>query len=176
MKKRKYQLEDDNKLILRLLSKEQGGNVNYAVQTGLFAGIIFHKGYLFNITTSYGDVLLSRMLNFVNDIYVDTKDKTARPSENRNEFQIIIAYLFIQSFEKDKETVKLQSGDTISFDEQVYTIETVGSLANENLNTIGHITLSFSEVPEDDRIESGIYLSPHELPEVSVGTKRSYNH
>ncbi|WP_238526684.1 PTS glucitol/sorbitol transporter subunit IIA [Carnobacterium sp. 17-4] len=81
----------------------------------------------------------------------------------------------IQSFEKDKETIKLQAGDTISFDEKVYTIETVGSLANENLNTIGHITLSFSEVPGDDRIESGIYLSPHELPEVSVGTKITYN-
>ena len=81
----------------------------------------------------------------------------------------------IQSFEEDKETVKLQSGDTISFDEQVYTIETVGSLANENLNTIGHITLSFSEVPEDDRIESGVYLSPYELPEVSIGTKITYN-
>lgn len=81
----------------------------------------------------------------------------------------------IQSFEEDKETVKLQTGDTISFDEKVYTIETVGSLANENLNTIGHVTLSFSEVPKDDRIESGIYLAPHELPEVSVGTKISYN-
>ena len=81
----------------------------------------------------------------------------------------------IQSFEKEKETVKLKPGQKISFDEKIYTIKTVGSLANENLNTIGHITLSFSEVPGDDRIESGIYLSPHELPEVSVGTKITYN-
>lgn len=99
-KKRKYQIEDDSQLILKLFSKEQDGEVNYAVQTGLFAGIIFHKGYSFNITTSYGDVLLSRMLNFVNDIYIETKDRTARPNDNRNEFQIIIAYLFIQSLEK----------------------------------------------------------------------------
>lgn len=99
-KKRQYQLEENDQLILKLFSKEQAGELRYAVQTGLFAGIIFHKGYLFNITTSYGDVLLSRMLNFVNDIYVDTKNKTARPSENSNEFQFIIAYLFIQSLEK----------------------------------------------------------------------------
>ncbi|AGY82112.1 MULTISPECIES: PTS glucitol/sorbitol transporter subunit IIA [Carnobacterium] len=81
----------------------------------------------------------------------------------------------IQSFEEDKETTKLKPGSTISFGEKKYVIETVGSLANENLNTIGHVTLSFSEVPEDDRIESGVYLSPYELPEVSIGTKITYN-
>lgn len=99
-KKRRYQLEDENNLILRLFSKEQAGSINYAIQTGLFAGVIFHKGYLFNITTRYGDVLLTRMLNFVNDIYVDTKESVAKQSENKNEFQTIIAYLFIQSLEK----------------------------------------------------------------------------
>ena len=81
----------------------------------------------------------------------------------------------IQSFEKEKETVKLKPGQKISFDEKIYTIKTVGSLANENLNTIGHVTLSFSEVPEDDRIESGIYLTPYELPELTIGTKISYS-
>ena len=81
----------------------------------------------------------------------------------------------IQSFENEKETVKLKPGQTISFDEKKYTIKTVGSLANENLNTIGHVTLSFSEVPEDDRIESGIYLTPYELPELTIGTKISYS-
>lgn len=99
-KKREYELEENDQLILRLFSKEQGGELRYAVQTGLFAGIIFHKGYLFDITTSYGEVLLTRMLNFVNDIYVDTKDRTARSNKKSNEFQIIIAYLFIQSLEK----------------------------------------------------------------------------
>lgn len=81
----------------------------------------------------------------------------------------------IQSFEKDAGNIILEPGHTISFDEKVYTIETVGSLANENLNTIGHVTLSFSEVVKDDQIESSIYLSPHELPEVVVGTKISYD-
>ena len=99
-KKREYNLEEDNHLILKLYSKELDGELRYAVQTGLFAGIVFHKDYLFNITTSYGDVLLTRMLNFVNDIYVDTKDRAARPNKKRNEFQVIIAYLFIQSLEK----------------------------------------------------------------------------
>jgi len=81
----------------------------------------------------------------------------------------------IQSFEKEAGNIKLEPGHTISFDEKVYTIKTVGSLVNENLNTIGHVTLSFSEVIKDDQIESSIYLSPHELPEVVVGTKISYD-
>lgn len=81
----------------------------------------------------------------------------------------------IQSFENEKETIKLEAGQTISFDEKIYTIKSVGSLANENLNTIGHVTLSFSEFPEEDRIESGLYLSPYELPEIAIGTKISYH-
>ncbi|WP_035051902.1 PTS glucitol/sorbitol transporter subunit IIA [Carnobacterium pleistocenium] len=81
----------------------------------------------------------------------------------------------IQSFKKETETIKLEPGHTISFDDKVYTIQTVGSLANENLNTIGHVTLSFSEVVKEDQIESSIYLSPYELPEVVVGTKINYD-
>ncbi|ALV21716.1 MAG: PTS glucitol/sorbitol transporter subunit IIA [Carnobacterium sp.] len=80
----------------------------------------------------------------------------------------------IQSFEKDKERVDLKPGQTITFDEQVYTILEVGALANENLNTIGHVTLNFSEVPEEDKLASGIYLEPFTLPKVAVGTTIHY--
>ncbi len=99
-KNRKYKIGDDGQLILKLFAREYGQTKSYAVQTGLYAGIIFHKGYTFNITTNYGNVLLNRMLNFVNDIYVDKKDIQAEKKNNQNEFQSIIAYLFIQSLER----------------------------------------------------------------------------
>ncbi len=70
------------------------------MQTGLFSGVVFHKECRFNITTRYGDVFLRRMLNYVNDIYVDTEKYKASKKEDFNEFQFILAYLFIQTLEK----------------------------------------------------------------------------
>jgi len=94
-------LEEDQQTILKLYSKENSnGDKQYFIQTGLFAGIIYHKGVAFNITTRYGDVFLKRMLNFINDIYVDNQQIKAAKSDETNEFQNIIAYLFIQSLEK----------------------------------------------------------------------------
>lgn len=80
----------------------------------------------------------------------------------------------IQAFEDGREMIELKKGQTIKFDNQSYTIEAVGSLAVDNLNSIGHITLSFTEVPVEDMLGNGIYLSPQELPTISVGTKISY--
>lgn len=79
----------------------------------------------------------------------------------------------IQEF-ANSETIDLKVGNTISFDEDVYTIEAVGALATDNLNSIGHITLSFSEVPSEDMLGNGLYLTPHHLPKIEVGTKISY--
>ena len=70
------------------------------MQTGLYAGVLFYKGYKINITTKYGDAFLKRMLNFVNDIYVDNEQVKAKKDETENQFLFIIAYLFIQSLEK----------------------------------------------------------------------------
>lgn len=96
-----YKKEDENRLILKLYSKESDqAEKKYYVQTGLFSGIVFHKECRFNITTRYGDVFLRRMLNYVNDIYVDTEKYKASKKENFNEFQFILAYLFIQTLEK----------------------------------------------------------------------------
>ena len=100
-KNHKNRLKDEKQLILKLYSKEVlNKEKNYFIQTGLFAGVIFHKGYQFNITTPYGDVFLKRMLNCVNDIYVDNHTAKTSRSDQPNEFQNIIAYLFIQSLEK----------------------------------------------------------------------------
>lgn len=100
-KNKRSKLDDEEKLILKVYTKDDSsGNNKYIIQTGLFAGVIHHKGCQFNITTPYGNTFLRRMLNFVNDIYVDTEKVKHSKSDEANEFLNIIAYLFIQSLEK----------------------------------------------------------------------------
>jgi 5-methylcytosine-specific restriction enzyme subunit McrC len=93
--------QDEDRLILKLYSKEKlEQEKEYIVQTGLYAGVLFYKGCKINITTKYGDAFLKRMLNFVNDIYLDNDQVKAKKDETENQFLFIIAYLFIQSLEK----------------------------------------------------------------------------
>ncbi len=92
---------DEERLILKLYSKEKTTQEKeYFIQTGLYAGVLFHKGCKINITTKYGNTFLKRMLNFVNDIYVDNEQTKAKKDETENQFLFIIAHLFIQSLEK----------------------------------------------------------------------------
>ena len=96
----RVEFEKEEKLILKLYSKQSNGDLRYYAQTGLFAGIIYHKGYRFNISSRYGKVFLRRMLNFANDIYVDSDVPASENKKDVNEFQFIIAYLFLHSLEK----------------------------------------------------------------------------
>ncbi|GAA3934343.1 hypothetical protein GO495_29840 [Chitinophaga oryziterrae] len=100
--KRNHPFEvDEERLILKLYCKERPDqDKEYFVQTGLYAGVLFYKGCKINITTKYGDSFLKRMLNFVNDIYVDNEQIKAQKDKTENQFLFIIAYLFIQSLEK----------------------------------------------------------------------------
>lgn len=72
------------------------------------------------------------------------------------------------------EKFSLKKGDSIFFDQQEYQIEHVGRLANENLNTVGHVTLIFDYYSEENSIVNGLYLTPHQLPEIHVGTQIKY--
>lgn len=100
-KPERNRLDDEEQLILKLYAKEnRDSSKKYIVQTGLFAGVVYHNNCQFNITTRYGKHFLNRMLNYVNDIYVDNQDALAEQSVGTNEFQNIIAYLFIQSLER----------------------------------------------------------------------------
>lgn len=100
-KRKRFFETDKERLIIKLYSKESHEQeIEYIVQTGLNAGVVFHKGCKFNITTKYGDAFLKRMLNFVNDVYVDNEQVEAKKDETENQFLYIIAYLFIQSLEK----------------------------------------------------------------------------
>jgi len=98
-KKKKY--IEDEKLILKLYSrKELDGKIKYFIQTGLYTGIINYNKYKFNIKTNYGNNFLKRMLNFANDIYLDNDFLPASKKDDLNEFQFVLVYLFLQSFEK----------------------------------------------------------------------------
>jgi len=100
-KRRRFFEPDEERLILKLYSKEKlEQEKEFFIQTGLYAGVLFYKGCKINITTKYGDAFLKRMLNFVNDIYVDNQQVKAKKDETENQFLFIIAYLFIQSLEK----------------------------------------------------------------------------
>ena len=100
-KEQRNKLDDEEQLLLKLYSKDKvNGDRQYFIQTGLFAGVIYHKGYQVNITSKYGDIFLRRMLNYVNDIYVDNQKIDAIKSSETNEFQNIIAHLFIHALEK----------------------------------------------------------------------------
>lgn len=100
-KNNRNKLDEEEQLLLKLYAKDCiEGNRQYIIQTGLFAGVLYHKGHQVNITSKYGDVFLRRMLNSVNDIYINNQKTNAVKSNETNEFQNIIAYLFIQSLEK----------------------------------------------------------------------------
>jgi len=101
LNRKRYFEPDADRLILKLYCKEGSAqDKEYYVQTGLYAGVLFYKGCKFNITTKYGETFLKRMLNFVNDIYVDTEQIKAKMDETESQFLFVIAYLFLQSLEK----------------------------------------------------------------------------
>lgn len=82
-------------------------------------------------------------------------------------------YAIIQEKQTD-EPIELVVGGNVCFDDQVYQIQFVGEVATRDLNAIGHITMAFTDVPQEDRIANGIYLTPHQLPSVKEGMTISY--
>lgn len=100
-KRNLFSKPDKERLILKLYSKENSNKeTEYFIKTGLYAGVIFYEGCRFNITTGYGDTFLKRMLNFVNDVFLDINTINAKKDDSKNQFLFIIAYLFIQALEK----------------------------------------------------------------------------
>lgn len=101
-KPQKNKLEDDEQLILKLYKKQNNetNEVEHIVQTGLFAGVVYHNGCEFSINCAYGKPFLQRMLNFLNDVYVDTKEVKADKNTKTNPFQHILAHLFIHALER----------------------------------------------------------------------------
>lgn len=81
----------------------------------------------------------------------------------------------IQEFSENSDTVELKKGGIISIDNNDYEITQVGSLATKQLNTIGHITMIFDEVPvANEVLSSAVYLSPVSMPSLVEGSVISY--
>jgi 5-methylcytosine-specific restriction enzyme subunit McrC len=163
-KKKKFE-SDEDRLILRLFSKiNYNKEKEYLIQTGLYAGRLFYKGCEINITCNYGDVFLKRMLNFVNEVYVDNEQIKAGSNNNENQFLFIISYLFIQSLEKaavlglpqqykkQKERSHKLRG-SIDFNDYL----------KRDIPFQGKITSTFSERMYVQEIVDTIYLALHKL-------------
>lgn len=82
----------------------------------------------------------------------------------------------LQEFESEEamSQLALTTGDQILIGEQAYHVQYVGEVANDNLQTIGHATLLFTPVPENDRLGNGVYLTPYVKPDFKVGTQITY--
>ena len=59
-------------------------------------------------------------------------------------------------------------GGEVHFDDQVYTIEKVGPIANKNLQELGHVSMYF-EI-ENELLPGAVLLSPSHVPKVEVNT------
>lgn len=79
----------------------------------------------------------------------------------------------IQSLQ-DSATLELAVGDAIIFGDQQYKVTHLGEYANKNLQTIGHASFIFSEEILHEKLTSSIYLSPSNVPNVSLGMEITY--
>ena len=98
IRRKSFSCEDDQ-LVLKFYKKTYDGNEQYHVQTGLYAGVIYYpfdKDVAeFHIVPKFGKVLLNRMLNMSNHIYVDAGSLRSTDSkQNEDYFAYIIEYLF----------------------------------------------------------------------------------
>lgn len=87
--------------------------------------------------------------------------------------EVLKKHSVIQEIAKDT-TFQLKTGDAITIGKQEYQVTHVGKLANDNLNAIQHVTFIFAEAPAEDSIVNGVYLTPHQVPQIQIGDTISY--
>lgn len=85
----------------------------------------------------------------------------------------------IQQFVTEQPVFNLTTNSTVMIDQNRYQVTYVGALTNENLSSIGHVTLIFEQVPDNDRLQGGLYLAPTtpatpKMPTFKVGTQLIY--
>jgi glucitol/sorbitol PTS system EIIA component len=66
-----------------------------------------------------------------------------------------------------KETIR--EGDILSLDGRTYSVTAVGRTVNENLESLGHITLKFTGEEEAD-LPGTLVLEDHEVQQLQVGS------
>ncbi len=73
----------------------------YFAQTGNYVGKIVWDGLEIDIRSRFSDVFLQRMLNFVNDVFLDDVSVfDAKEAKNFDFSKYIIYYMFVQNLEK----------------------------------------------------------------------------
>jgi PTS system glucitol/sorbitol-specific IIA component len=92
---------------------------------------------------------------------------------NETATKLIKTSAVIQKF-TDNELFDLKENDSITFGDQVYTINEVGHMSNSQLQELGHSTLLFEEPTEEKLYANGIYLTPTQLPNLEVGMEIVY--
>lgn len=80
----------------------------------------------------------------------------------------------LQSFNEKPADFRLKNGDEIVIGEQIYTIEHIGKNVNHNLQSLGHITLIFQAFNPERFLETSVYVSPYQLPQLKVGMEIKY--
>lgn len=83
-------------------------------------------------------------------------------------------YSVIQTI-PDSQALVVTKGDQITFGDQTYQVQYVGTVVNQILQTIQHVTFVFDEVPAEDQLSSAIYLTPTVLPKLEVGMQVTYD-
>lgn len=73
----------------------------------------------------------------------------------------------IHRFEKQP-TNAFQEGKKLLFGDKEYTIQKVGEDANQNFESLGHISIYFKE-EVDELLPGAVLVSPSEFPELNVG-------
>ncbi|MGO3731913.1 MAG: PTS glucitol/sorbitol transporter subunit IIA [Vagococcus sp.] len=79
----------------------------------------------------------------------------------------------IQKIKKDQ-PFDIKKGSRLLFDDHEYTVQHVGPVANEHLNTMGHVSIIFKDASEDNDMANALYLEPHKMPEIKEGTIITY--
>ena len=89
--------EESDALVYRLYNC----NGSYAIETGLYCGIINlgEKYPQLEIQTGYTDLFFKRMLNFCCGIYVD-KEVSDNSTESESIYSLLVQYLFLMSLRK----------------------------------------------------------------------------
>jgi 5-methylcytosine-specific restriction enzyme subunit McrC len=101
-------LEDLLKSEVLNITKRNGQNGEedkFYIKTGNYLGVIYdaNNKLKVEITSRFGDKFLQHMLNYINDIYIPNLSFGAdkeKKKQQHNQFQLILAHLFIQSLEK----------------------------------------------------------------------------
>lgn len=70
----------------------------------------------------------------------------------------------IHESQEDSSEEPIKKGGILQIDDQQFTIRAVGSAANNNLKELGHISIYFSEPPEQV-LPGAVFASPYVLPQ-----------